>query len=262
MSDTIPGVLSRIVAHKNDELAGRVSTRDSLEEAASARRAARRDFHAALAARRPSIIAEAKKASPSKGLLAPDFDPARIARAYAEGGASCLSVLTDERFFQGSLADLEAARAACPLPALRKDFTLSEFHVVEAAAHGADAILLIAAILSAGQMTALRELAEKHGMAALVEVHDEEELLKAIDSGAAIIGVNNRNLHDFSVSLETSLRLADLIPEPTLRVSESGIHSPDDVRRLLDAGYQSFLVGEHLMRSGDPVAALRALTAA
>lgn len=215
-----------------------------------------------MSASRPSIIAECKKASPSKGLLAPAYDPRRIARAYAVGGASCLSVLTDETFFQGSLGDLEAAREECAVPVLRKDFTIDEFHVVEAAAHGADAILLIAAILETAAMTRLRELAEWYGMAALVEVHDEEELLKAMDSGASIIGVNNRNLHDFSVTLDTSLRLAELIPEPVLRVSESGIHGAEDVRRLLDAGYQSFLVGEHLMRSGDPAAALRALHSA
>ena len=262
MIQAVPDVLSRIVEHKRVELAERLPARDRLERAAIDNIASRRDFHAALAARRPSIIAEVKKASPSKGLLAPDFDPSRIARAYANGGASCLSVLTDERFFQGSLGDLEAARAACALPTLRKDFTIDEFHVIEAAAHGADAILLIAALLSTVELTRFRELAESLKMAALVEVHDEQELLKAIDSGAAIIGVNNRNLHDFSVTLDTSLRLAELIPEPVQRVSESGIHGPADVRRLLDAGYRSFLVGEHLMRSGDPAAALSALVSA
>ncbi len=262
MIQAVPDVLNRIVQHKRAELAARAGLRDAIEAAAEARRSDRRDFFAALSARRPSIIAEVKKASPSKGLLAADFDARRIAGGYAEGGASCLSVLTDEQFFQGSLADLEAAREESGLPALRKDFTIDEFHVVEAAAHGADAILLIAALLSTAELTRFREVAAGYGMAALVEVHDEEELLKAIDSGAAIIGVNNRNLHDFSVTLETSLRLAELIPEPTLRVSESGIHGPADVRLLVGAGYQAFLVGEHLMRSGDPVAALKGLVSA
>lgn len=262
MIQAVPDVLARIVEHKRAELAACVALRERVEAAAEARRGERRGFFEALSAKRPSIIAEAKKASPSKGLLAPGYDPRRIAKTYAEGGASCLSVLTDEAFFQGSLADLAAAREECELPVLRKDFTIDEFHVVEAAAHGADAILLIAAILETAEMIRFREMAESYGMAALVEVHDEQELLKAIDCGASIIGVNNRNLHDFSVTLDTSLRLAELIPEPVLRVSESGIHGPEDVRRLVDAGYQSFLVGEHLMRSEDPAGALRALISA
>jgi indole-3-glycerol phosphate synthase len=207
----------------------------------------------------PAVIAEAKKASPRRGVLAEFFDPAAIARAYERGGAAALSVLTDEKFFEGRLDHLEAARAAVSLPVLRKDFTIDEFQVVEAAAHGADAILLIAAILTVRQMRDLRELASRYGMAALVEVHDAEELERAAGSGADLIGVNNRNLRTFEVTLDTSLKLAGRIPAGALAVSESGIHSRADVRKLMDAGYRAFLVGEHLMKAADPAEALRAL---
>ena len=179
--------------------------------------------------------------------------------AYEEGGAAAISVLTDRDFFQGGLPDLVAARSAISLPAIRKDFTIDPLHIYEAAAHGADAILLIAAILSAAELREFRELAESLGMAALVEVHDGEELKPALDSGAKIIGVNNRDLRTFEVRLETSLELAPYIPDEVIRVSESGIHDAADVRRLMDAGYSAFLVGEHLMKSGDPAGALRQL---
>lgn len=222
----------------------------------------RRDFRQALTAREPAIIAEIKKASPSKGLLADDFNPEQRARQYQAGGAAALSVLTDQPFFQGTLADLEAARDACSIPVLRKDFTLEPYHVVEAAAHGADAILLIAAILDERQMRELRELAARYRMAAVVEVHEGRELFKAIASGADVIGVNNRDLNTFQVTLETSLRLAPEIPAGALRISESGIRTVEDIKRLRDAGYRAFLVGEHLMKSSDPSAALRALVAA
>ena len=231
------------------------------EDQAETARAGRRDFRRALAVRAPAIIAEIKKASPSKGLLAPDFDPVRLARQYEAGGAAALSVLTDEAFFQGSMTDLAAARGVCRLPVLRKDFTLDDNHITEAAAGGADAILLIAAILNAGEIRRLAALAAGYGMAALVEVHDERELAKALDSGAGIIGVNNRDLTTFEVTLETSLRLAPLIPSGVLMVSESGIRSARDIDRLREAGYQAFLVGEHLMKSADPAEALQALLA-
>lgn len=258
MRPAIPDILSRIVAAKRAGLEAVRRRREELEEQAARRAAARRDFHAALIGRQPALIAEIKRASPSRGTLAA-VDPAAVARGYEEGGAAALSVLTDEEFFRGSLADLEAARAAVKLPVLRKDFTLEEAHVAEAAAAGADAVLLIAAILSAGELRRLRAAASSYGMAALVEVHDEEELGPALDSGAEIIGVNNRNLHTFEVALETSLRLAEKIPDGLIRVSESGIHSRADVERLRAAGYQAFLVGEHLMRAEDPAQALRAL---
>jgi indole-3-glycerol phosphate synthase len=258
MVKALPDILATIVEQKKLDLAVR---EPDVEDRAERSIAQRRDFLAALTGRQPAVIAEIKKASPSKGVLAADFDPAAIARLYQQGGAVALSVLTDEKHFQGSLSDLESARAAVPLPALRKDFTIDPYHVNQAAAYGADAILLIAAILSERQMRDFRELASRYRMAALVEVHDEDELQPAIASGARIIGVNNRNLHTFEVSLETSIRLADKIPADVVRVAESGIHSSADVERLRAAGYQAFLVGEHLMKSGDPVGALRALIA-
>jgi indole-3-glycerol phosphate synthase len=221
----------------------------------------RRDFLRALTSRQPAIIAEVKKASPSAGVLRENFDPVSIAQAYQQGGAAALSVLTDEKHFKGCLADLESARAAVSLPVLRKDFTIDSYHVHQAAAHGADAILLIAAILTERQMREFRELAESYRMSALVEVHDEDELNPAIASGARIIGVNNRNLHTFKVDLTVSLRLATKIPDSIVKVTESGIHSSSDLQRLRTAGYQAFLVGEHLIKSGNPEGALRALLA-
>ena len=228
---------------------------------AAERRGERRDFRQALAARTPAIIAEVKKASPSKGLLAADFDPARIAADYQRGGAAAVSVLTDGPYFQGSLADLETARAAVALPVLRKDFTIARAQVAEAAAHGADAILLIAAILGEREIREFREEAARFGMAALVEVHNRRELDVAVAAGADLIGVNNRDLTTFAVTLETSLELAEHMPVGALLVSESGIHGPADIATLRAAGYSAFLVGEHLMKSGDPAAALRELAA-
>lgn len=259
MGSGIPDILARIVDHKRTELAAAAVPRAELEHRAEAMRATRRDFRAALRRPTPAIISEIKKASPSKGLLAENFDPTGIARAYERGGAAALSVLTDERFFQGSLADLCAARSAVRVPALRKDFTLEEYHILEAAANGADAVLLIAAILSETRLRELREYAEGLGLAALVEVHDEQELEIAKASGANIIGVNNRNLRTFEVTLQTSLRLAARIPAEVVKVSESGIHSAADIKKLRAAGFDAFLVGEHLMKSGDPSAALSAL---
>ena len=258
----VPGVLARIVEHKRTELAERRWRMGLLEREAERRSGARRDFSAALTSNPPAVIAEIKKASPSKGVLMEEFDARRIARAYNRGGAAAVSVLTDSKFFQGSLADLEAARQEVKVPILRKDFTLDDFHVIEGAAHGADAILLIAAILDEEQLRHLRELAERFRMAALVEVHDAIELKRAVDSGARIIGVNNRNLNDFSVTLETSERLAADIPAGTIRVAESGIHSAADIQRLQRSGYQGFLVGEHLMMAAAPDKALLALKGA
>ena len=261
MTTPVPGILTRIIEEKTVELQQATLTRGALENLAADLTAHRRDFAAALRAKNIAIIAEIKKASPSKGLLCEDFRPAEIALEYAAGGAAALSVLTDRKFFQGSLADLEAARAAVNLPVLRKDFTTSEYHVVEAAAHGADAVLLIAAVLSGSQMRTLRELAAQYRMAALVEVHDGEELQSAIASGAEIIGVNNRNLYTFEVTLETSLRLAEKIPASTIKISESGFDSRGQIDTLRAAGYQAFLIGEHLMRAKSPREALLALTA-
>ena len=193
------------------------------------------------------------------GVLIEDFRPADLAAQYERGGAAALSVLTDCSFFQGSLADLQAARAACTLPVLRKDFIISEYQVFEAAAAGADAILLIAAILDPGEMCAWREMAREYGMAALVEVHDECDLKAAVESGAQLIGVNNRDLRSFHVSLEVSERLASQIPAAAIKVSESGIFGGDDVRKLAALGFEAFLVGEHLVKSPDPERALAEL---
>ena len=259
MTQAVPGILARIVRHKREELSRAAATREDWERKARETSAGRRDFAAALRRRMPAIIAEIKRASPSKGVLAREFDPPAIARDYERGGAAALSVLTDEEFFQGNLSHLIAARAATAVPVLRKDFILDEVQVAEAAAHEADAILLIAAILPAGRLRELREYAGEFRMAALVEVHDERELDIAMASGAEIIGVNNRDLNTFQVSLKTSLRLAKQIPADVLRVSESGITSSADIQALQAAGFQAFLVGERLMTAPERVQALRAL---
>lgn len=260
MTTAVPDILARIVEHKKAELENAPVPLRELEKNAAARVAERRDFAESLRGKSPAIIAEIKKASPSKGLLTTNFQPAGNAMDYEAGGAAALSVLTDSRFFQGSLSDLEIARSAVKLPALRKDFTVSEYHVVEAAAHGADAILLIAAILTKDQLRSYRSLAQTFGMAALVEVHDDPELDDALESEATIIGVNNRNLHTFQVSVDTSLRLAERIPDSVLKVSESGIESRAQIDRLRSVGFNAFLIGEHLMRSGSAREALSALT--
>jgi indole-3-glycerol phosphate synthase len=259
--DTIPDILARIIAKKREELSRAVPL-GQWEREAESRASSRRDFRASLRAHAPAIIAEVKKASPSKGVLSRDFDAVRIASAYERGGAAALSVLTDESFFQGSLRDLENARAAVALPVLRKDFTIAPSHILEAAAHGADAILLIAAILSEREIRDFREAATRFGMAVLVEVHNRRELDAAIAAGSDLIGVNNRDLTTFEVTLDTSLQLAEHMPSGALLVSESGIHSAEDIAKLRDAGYSAFLVGEHLMKSGDPEAALKQLVAA
>jgi indole-3-glycerol phosphate synthase len=259
MTGEIPDILARIVEYKKADLASAMVPRVELEHLGEETRRNRRDFGAALVTHQPAIIAEIKKASPSKGVLADRVDPTALARAYEHGGAAALSVLTDEKFFNGSLDDLAAARGAVKLPVLRKDFTFDELHVAEAAAHCSDAILLIATILPAKQLRHLREYAARFGMAALVEVHDEQELAVALDSGAQLIGVNNRNLRTFECSIETSLRLAPLIPPGVVKVSESGIRSAEDIHTLRQAGYNAFLIGEHFMRSRDPLGALRAL---
>lgn len=256
MVKAVPSILAQIVEQKKLELRERAP---GMEARAEASIASRRDFARALASRRPAIIAEIKQASPSKGTLSADYHPDLIGRTYEEGGAAALSVLTDEKYFRGSLTDLESARSAVSLPVLRKDFSIDAYHVHEAAAHGADAILLIAAILTERELRDFRELAERYQMAALVEVHDEEELKAALASGARIIGVNNRNLNTFDVDLDVSMRLSEKMPADVVKVAESGIHSRADVERLLDAGYQALLVGEYLMKSADPAQALRAL---
>jgi indole-3-glycerol phosphate synthase len=210
-----------------------------------------------------AVIAEIKKASPSKGLIRADFDPAWLAARYRAGGAAVLSVLTDEPFFQGSLRNLELASAAAPLPCLRKDFIIDEYQIVEARAHRADAVLLIAAALTNAELKHLAEVAAGFSLDVLVEVHSDDELSRVLDalgeSGADAIGVNNRDLRTFEVSLETSLALVERIPSSVVRVTESGIFTPADIARLRRAGFDAFLIGESLMRQPDPGAALAAL---
>jgi indole-3-glycerol phosphate synthase len=257
-------ILDTIAARKRLELAERRAAEPlpMLERRARAA-APPRDFAGAITrppgSPTPRIIAEIKRASPSKGMLHPDLDPAQVAQAYAGGGAAALSVLTDRDFFGGSFADLAAARAAVSLPVLRKDFLLDEYGVLEARANGADAVLLIAALLDAATLRRLRELAADLGMAALVEVHDAAEMAAAAESGARIVGVNNRDLRTFTVDLDLTARLAPLRPRGTLLVAESGIRTPADVRRLAAYGADCLLVGESLVTAPDPGAQLRAL---
>lgn len=221
--------------------------------------APRRGFASALRARRPAVIAEVKKASPSKGVIRADFDPVAIARQYAAGGAVALSVLTEERHFQGSPAYLEAIRAAVDLPLLRKDFIVDPYQVAEARAWGADAILLIVAALDDAVLRDLHAAALELGLDVLVEAHDAGEVARAAAIGATLIGINNRDLRSFVTTLETAERLRGDIPSGALAVAESGIETAADVARLRAAGYEVLLIGESLMRQPDPGAALRAL---
>jgi indole-3-glycerol phosphate synthase len=256
-------ILERIVEVKRAEVAQakkRVPPKLLEESARSAPPV--RDFVAALRARRPAVIAEIKKASPSRGVLRESFDPAAIARSYEKAGAACLSVLTDREFFRGSSDDLRAARAACALPALRKDFIIDPYQVVEARAMGADCILLIAACLSQPQMAELEAAASDFGMAVLVEVHDAAELDAALRLKTPLIGVNNRDLRTFVTRLETTLELIPRLPRGRLLITESGILSAAAVNRMRSAGVEAFLVGEAFMRADDPGAALRELFAA
>jgi len=208
-----------------------------------------------------AIIAELKKASPSKGLIRADFPVAELARELESAGATALSVLTNEEYFQGSLANLEIASSATTLPCLRKDFIVDEGQLLEASAYGADAVLLIVAALSDGELAGLRDAARESQLDVLCEVHDAMELQRALNAGFDLIGVNNRNLHSFEVDLNTSLELAELMPPGVVKVAESGIESADDISRLRQAGYQAFLIGESLMRAALPGQALRELLA-
>ena len=217
------------------------------------------DFLAALQGEDIALIAEVKKASPSKGIIREDFHPERIAETYAENGARCLSVLTDEAYFQGADAYLQAARAACGLPALRKDFTVDEYQLYETRVLGADAILLIVSLMDGSQLADYVGLAGELQMAALVEVHDAGELDRAKRAGAQLIGVNNRDLKTFKTTLDTTFELLDYMPSDALVVSESGINHREDVKRLAEAGVDAILVGEALMRERDIGAKVREL---
>ena len=218
-----------------------------------------RGFARALAADGLAVIAEIKRRSPSKGDLNRGLDPAGLAATYEQGGAACLSVLTDEEFFSGSAADLQAARGAASLPVIRKDFTVDPRDVADARLMGADAVLLIVAALDELELIELHQLAVELGLDALVEVHDEPELEIALDAGATLVGVNQRNLLTFEVDHDRAARVGTAIPAGVVKVAESGIRDRDDARRLADAGYDALLVGETLVTSGDPAAALRAL---
>ena len=254
-------ILKKIVAVKRDEVAAARLQCDlpSLRREAEAL-GGQRDFVAALRSRvvgcRAAVIAEVKKASPSKGVLREDFHPAEIAASYARHGAAALSVLTDERFFQGSAAALESARAACTLPVLRKDFMIDAYQLYEARAMGADCILLIAAVLDDAELAEFEATAQALGMAVLVEVHDAHELDRALRLATPLVGINNRDLRSFEVSLDTTLALLPRVPAGRIVVSESGIHAPADVERLRGAGVHAYLVGEALMRAPDPGVAL------
>jgi indole-3-glycerol phosphate synthase len=253
-------ILERIINVKREEVhAAQLSAPlEELRLEASTRDL--RDFVGALRAKHeagaPAVIAEVKKASPSKGVLREHFVPADIARSYEQGGAACLSVLTDVQFFQGSAAYLEQARAACGLPVLRKDFIVDPYQVVEARAMGADAILLIAAALSLTQMQELEAFAHSFGLAVLVEVHNREELTQALTLKTPLIGINNRNLRTFETSLDTTLGMLDALPDDRIVVTESGILTRADVERMRENHVHTFLVGEAFMRADDPGAAL------
>ena len=257
-------ILNRIVAVKHEEVAAarkKKSLEAMREDALS--RVLTRDFEGALRARiaagQAAVIAEVKKASPSKGVLRQDFIPADIAQAYAEHGPACLSVLTDHQFFQGSPDFLKQARASCDLPVLRKDFMVDPYQIYESRAMGADCILLIAACLADAQMAELEAIARSLDMAVLVEVHDGAELERALKLKTPLLGVNNRNLRSFEVSLDTTLGLLPQVPAGKLLVTESGILERADVQRMRAAGVHAFLVGEAFMRAADPGVALATL---
>lgn len=254
-------MLAQIVAHHRARVADDPRPVEALYAAARAA-APPRDFAGALRGAGLSLIAEVKRRSPSKGDIAPNLDAGALARAYADGGASCLSVLTDEHYFGGSLDDLAVARRSSGLPTLRKDFTVSPQDVCEARLAGADAVLLIVAALSDEELRSYVTMAADLEMAALVEAHDEGEVERAVDSGSRIIGVNQRDLKDFAVDPARAARVAGAIPEGVLKVAESGIAGPDDAARAADAGYDAVLVGEYLVSSADPTAAARGLVAA
>ncbi len=263
MADT-PDILKKIVARKEEEIAG-ARRRVSLEELRESLgdKSPPRGFVAALkkkiARGDPGVIAEIKKASPSKGVLREDFHPADIARSYAEHGAACLSVLTDVDFFQGSPEYLKQARAACRLPVIRKDFIVDPYQVYEARAMEADCILLIAACLDDERLASLNGLAMNLGMDVLIEVHDREELQRALRVDNPMVGINNRNLRTFEVSLDTTLNMLERIPDNRLVITESGILQPEDVDLMRGHGVNGFLVGEAFMRADDPGARLAEL---
>ena len=263
ISETKTGtILSRIIESRWAEVARRRRIMpETVLRIAAGKADAPRDFAGALVRDEVNVIAEIKKASPSAGVLRREFDPVSLARAFEQSGAAALSVLTEEENFQGALAHLRDARAAVSLPVLRKDFIVDPWQVWEARAANADSFLLIAAALDDAALAGLLNLGRELGMEALVEVHTAEELERVLAAGARILGVNNRNLHTLEVRVETSLELAGMIPEDRVAVSESGLRSAEDLRKLSAAGFDAFLIGESLMREPDPGAALERLIA-
>ena len=262
----VPDILKNILARKLEEIAERSATTsiDTLKEQivdVDAPRGFVSAMKQCLAAGQSAVIAEIKKASPSKGVIREDFDPASIASAYAKGGAACLSVLTDKDYFQGSEAALQSARAACSLPVIRKDFLIDTYQVHEARAIGADCILLIASALSDKQLEALYMDAVELGMDVLVEIHDRDELGRVLPLQPMLLGINNRNLRTFDVSLDTTINLLTDIPDGVVTVTESGIVTIDDVQLMREHGVNAFLVGETFMRASDPGAELNKLFA-
>lgn len=260
----LPSILRRILNTKAEEIQTR-SAETPMREMVSAVADLPecRGFEQALvnakAENRPGVIAEIKKASPSKGVICEDFRPVEIAGSYAAAGASCLSVLTDQQYFQGKDDYLRQARGACILPVIRKDFVIDPWQVYESRWLGADAILLIVAALEQTRLNELADVAADCGLDVLVEVHNEDELLLGLETGVKLIGINNRDLHNFSTDLATSEALATLVPHDRLVITESGIHTHEDVQRIQKAGINTFLVGEAFMRAQDPGAALRAM---
>lgn len=257
MTSRIPTVLEKIISRKAEEVAERKQIRSQAElqamlPAVDEPRGFADAMQVAVAAGRSAVIAEVKKASPSKGVIRENFDPAQIARSYEMAGATCLSVLTDIDFFQGSDAYMQQARAACSLPVIRKDFMIDPYQVVEARALGADCILLIVAALEDAQMHELSDAAQQCGLDVLVEVHDADELDRALTLDTPLVGVNNRNLHNFETSLQTTIDLLDRMPEDRLVVTESGIHLPEDVALMKAHDVHAFLVGEAFMRAEEP----------
>ncbi|MBK7548266.1 MAG: indole-3-glycerol phosphate synthase TrpC [Rhodoferax sp.] len=258
------GVLEKIVAVKRDEVAAAIKRKSfAVMRSDAESRVLTRDFVGAMRAQiakgRPAVIAEIKKASPSKGVLREDFIPADIAQSYAEFGAACLSVLTDSQFFQGCADFLKQARASCQLPVLRKDFMIDAYQIYESRAMGADCVLLIAACLDDAQMAEFEAIARSLDMAVLVEVHDRAELQRALRLKTPLMGINNRNLNTFEVTLDTTLSMIGDVPKDRILVTESGILNRDDALRMGSAGVNAFLVGEAFMRAPDPGAALAAL---
>ncbi|HZU22733.1 MAG TPA: indole-3-glycerol phosphate synthase TrpC [Terriglobales bacterium] len=259
-------VLEQIVAARRRSVAQAKAAADPADLRRRAEGRVPSGFRRALESRSASgeiaVIAELKKASPSRGIIRQDFNVPELARGFERAGAAALSVLTEEQYFQGSLANLEAASQAARLPCLRKDFIVDEFQVLEARACGASAILLIVAALSAAELARLRDAAKAHALDVLCEVHDAEELAIALHLGFDVIGVNNRNLKTLDVDLGTALRLAARIPQGAVKVAESGIHTTEHLQQLREAGYDAFLIGESLMKAPDPGQALRELLAA